>query len=129
MRAMKAICVALTAVILLAVGCRRLDEAQVPGLYAADYEGGSDTLELLADGTYKHKVGLETGAMVLTGTWKTDTLSGEKLGLSFEAFQFRRNSQTLKPSGVWHVEVERVGAAGDLALCFDPDLEKCFVRQ
>jgi hypothetical protein len=87
-----------------------------------------DELDLKADGTYRHVLGTDKLKQVDTGTWMVETLRGETVGISLDNFRFRDQHKQMKPPGVWHFEVQTEAFSGQYKLCFDPDLNSCFVK-
>lgn len=111
------------------VACKPMDPAQVPGTYVAEYAQGRDELVVRPDGTYEHVLSSRGVRVVDSGKWIFETLDGEKLGLSFYDFRFRTHDGSIKPKGIWHVEVEPDHRSDKYKLCFDPDLYSCFLQQ
>jgi hypothetical protein len=109
--------------------CSSVNEAEVSGSYAAEYEGGTDTLEIKPDRTYEHVIDATGRRTIDYGTWTIDTWARESTGISLEHFRFRNHDGTIKAPGIWHVEVERALLSGNYRLCFDPDLYKCFAKR
>jgi hypothetical protein len=115
--------------LLAAVGCGKPLAAVIPGIYIAEYEGDQDTLKVLPDGTYTHAVGSRVSGQVNRGKWIVETLPGEQLGLSFDAFRFRKHEGGIGAPGIWHVTVQADAFSNEYRLCFDPDLGNCFVKK
>jgi hypothetical protein len=114
--------------IVLAAGCQRPVVAGLPGTYVAEYEGGRDKLVIEPGGAYSHSITVGALTVVDTGRWEIDTSPGEQLSVSFAAFRFRAHDGTIKPAGVWHVDVRSRWPSDAYELCFDPDLNYCFKR-
>jgi len=111
------------------VGCEKPAVTAVPGFYVAEYDGDQDTLRVSPDGTYTHAVGSGASQQVDKGQWTVETLPGEQLGVSFNAFRFREHGGGVGVPGIWHVPVAVNGFSDEYKLCFDPDLDSCFVKK
>lgn len=118
----------LSAGMLACVGCHKPVATNVLGTYLAEYEDDRDELQLRPDGTYRHVLGTRTLRQVDVGRWMVDTLPRETLGISLDTFRFRTQSGGVKRAGIWHVEVETKAFSGAYELCFDPDLDRCFLK-
>lgn len=117
------------AIVIFGMGCAEVSKEDVPGFYSAEYEGGRDTLELLPDGRFRHTYKLNGEVGLNEGIWAVDSAAPGKLGISLDRFQFRDHFGGLKRGGVWLVEVEVGLFSRRPELCFDPDLNSCFVKE
>src|SRR5689334_20717100 len=88
---------ALTSLCIMVVGCGSVTEAELPGRYSAEYEGGIDYLEIAKDGRYVHTFQLAGQQVSKQGRWEVETLASEHedLGVTFDQFAFRERSGEL----------------------------------
>jgi hypothetical protein len=116
-------------VLMAGVGCQRVTARDVLGVYFADYDGDRDELTIRSDGTYSHKIGTGPERRTDDGKWIFETLQGEVLGISFKDFRFRARGGGIKMAGIWHVEAQSEMFVKKTKLCFDPDLDSCFLQE
>ena len=114
---------------LILVGCQRVTEESVVGSYQGQYGDGVDVLTLFPDGRYVHEFDSNANRPANQGNWIFETLHGGGAGVTFEGFQFRSDAKSLKPAGMWHVEVKKRTFSNSMMLCFDPDLGSCFIQR
>jgi hypothetical protein len=76
-----------------------------------------------------HVLGTSALRRADVGKWSVETLPNEVLGISLDGFRFRERGGQIKRPGVWHVAVQVSTFSGGYELCFDPDLDTCFIKK
>lgn len=130
-------------------GCdRKINLGDIPGTYIANHGLGEDTLIISADGTYQQfYVGKDGKRFENKNSWevepsdKTYVRNKEGVAITFNKFisavtrfesmapeYAKKYSYKSSPPGYWFVEVERT-LRGTFKLCFDPDLDYCYIKQ
>ena len=86
----------LLVVILVLVGCGRVDVDELPGTYFVEYEFGSEMLSLERDGEYVQYVTVGDSSTLHRGRWSYD--SDSRAVILVDALLARGDFGTLNPS-------------------------------
>ena len=101
----------------------------VAGMYKANHNKSSDSLELRADGIYLHRYTSANGKELKnTNKWEFEYQDG-KPTITFVHFAFGLPGYGTKDFGFWIVEVKKSTFSNTLHLCIDPDLGYSYIRQ
>ena len=109
---------------LAVAGCSGVvDKAELPGQYEFSLDNMKQRLTIGADGKYAN-VFSRGGALVWSeqGVWTYEEADGRR-GIMFGKFRF--GIPEYSSGGNWFVVPEKT-LTGVKALCFDPDLNRCF---
>jgi hypothetical protein len=106
----------------IVIGCaEKIDQSMVIGKYQANHNKSTDTLEVLADGTYIYKYKMDDGKYLTNNnTWEFKYLDN-KPTIIFSSFIFGLPGYGTKKPGFWFVEVEKA-FRGNVRLYIDRDL-------
>lgn len=110
--------------VLAVAGCSRgVDRAEVPGRYHFSLDNIKQQVTIGTDGKYANAL-YRNGALVWSehGVWTYEEAQGHK-GIMLSKFKFGISEYA--SGGSWFVVPERT-FTGVKALCFDPDLDRCF---
>lgn len=109
--------VLLVLTMILPSGCGwSVGENDYPGLYILKEVHTREEIEVVADGTYKHRFESDKESISEHGYWDKDQFGGEK-GITFRSFQVK-SRQIRKPRGYWFVVPQRSWSR-EILLCFD----------
>lgn len=109
---------------LAVAGCSRgVDRADVPGRYEFSLDNIKQQVTLAVDGKYANAL-YRDGALVWSenGAWTYEEAGGHR-GIMLDKFRFGISEYA--SGGSWFVVPEKT-LTGVKALCFDPDLDRCF---
>lgn len=132
-------------------GCdREIKLGDIPGTYIANHGLGEDGLIVNADGTYRQFfVGKDGKRFENKNSWevepsdRTYVRNKEGVAITFNKFiSMATRFESIDPEyakkhgyegsqyepGFWFVEVEKT-LCGTLKLCFDVDLDRCYIKQ
>lgn len=131
-------------IVILLIGCspikHPIKSSEVVGKYIANYHNASDELVLFVSGEYLHSYYIDGELILDRNSWELLDVdsSNEEVGLRLFNFNFRVGSNDLMPSSDWIVSAEKsqrislsANANNDLRvrLCFNYDLDHCFIQQ
>lgn len=113
---------------LLLAGCDgKIDADSIAGIYVYEDDHVMQTIQIERDFSYTN-VAYQDGEKLWSdrSNWEIDRIVDDE-GISFESFRFAMPNHS-ELSGYWFVVPEK-SLVGQIKLCFDPDLNLCFVRR
>lgn len=110
--------------ILAVAGCSRgVDRAELPGRYEFSLDNVKQQVTITADGNYANALYRDNALMWSEqGVWTYEEAGGQR-GIMLGKFRF--GIPEYASGGSWFVVPEKK-LTGVKALCFDPDLDRCF---
>jgi hypothetical protein len=112
-------------VLLAVAGCSRgVDRAELPGRYEFSLDNMKQQVTISADGKYVNVL-YRDNALVWSeqGVWTYYEAAGKHTEIILDKFKF--GIPEYASGGSWFVVPEKT-LTGVKALCFDPDLDRCF---
>jgi hypothetical protein len=114
-----------TCLYLSACSSPSISDADLVGVYVANYRGDTGTLSLMADHTYTHIIQLKDGHIQeVRATWKISRVTGSTF---VEVINFRALPSFGGVGTGWITEPER-SWSGHIQLCFDSDVGYCYIK-